>query len=715
MKIPARLRSFIWPAFLAGALLLLVAPAALAQPPKLTDQVTDQTGTIGSGKAAVEDSLANLLDRANVQLWVVFVSTTDGSTAQDFARSTYESNGLGGNDMVLLVAVNDHRYGWWEDTRAGSSDTGNATGLPGTTIDSLGSDNLDPSFKQGDYSGGVVNFANALQQAVVSGSKPSAVATGTGSSAPGGTTSSGGDLGGLLLFLGVILVFIGVVVVIVRLRAWRLSHLSAEERDRQTGDLARQANKLLVDTDDAITAAKQELGFAQAEFSDADCAPFATALDKAQDELKQAFTLRQQLDDATPEDPPTKIQMYNSIIAHCQTAGAVIDEQHKRLQALRDLEKTAPAALASLDKAIDDLQARLPAINAAMQTLSGYAPASWASVKGNPEEADKRGAFAEDQIRKGKAALAQTPPNNVDAASAARAAQESVAQANQLLDAVETQATALEDARSKLAGELAAAQADIEAAKAAANAAANAGAADPTLAGQLAQATTLLAQVQAQAAAAPPDPIAALKAAQSAHATADTVLAGEREASEQKARNQAAFTAARVSAASSIAQADGFLTARRSAIGTSARTRLVEAQRHLAQADAMASTDLAGAANEARTADSMADDAYSQAQSDFGGLGGGGGMGGGYGPGGGGGSNLAGSILGGIIGGVIAGGGRRGGGFGGGFGGTPWGSGGGWAGGGGGGFGGFGGGGHGGGGGWSGGGGGGGHGGGGGW
>jgi hypothetical protein len=422
------------------------------------------------------------------------------------------------------------------------------------------------------------------------------------------------------------------------------------------------------------------LGFAQAEFSDADCAPFAAALDKAQDELKQAFTLRQQLDDATTEDPPIREKMYQGIIAHCQTAGAVIDDQEKRIQALRDLEKTAPQALDGLAKAIGDLQARLPAIKDAMKTLSGYAPAGWAAVKGNAEEADKRGAFAEDQIKKGKAALAQTPPNNVDAASATRAAQEAVAQSNQLLDAIENQAKALEDAKSKLEGELTAAHADVEAARASANA----GPTDPTLAGQLAQAATQLAQAQAQATAAAPDPIAALKAAQAAHATADTVLAGERQAAELKARNQAAFASARALAVSSIARADGFLSARRSAIGQEARTRLVEAQRHLAQADALAPTDLAGATNEARTADSMADDAYNSASSNFGG----GGYGGGYGGGSGGGSNVAGAILGGIIGGMLSGGGGRRGGFGG----TPWGSGGGWTGGGSsGGFGGFGG------------------------
>ena len=369
MKTVARLRSFIRPAFVAGALLLLAAPAALAQTP-LTDHVTDQTGALGSGTAAVESAVTDLAAKANVDIWVLFVSTTGDTTAATYAQQTFDANGLGGNDMLLVVAVDDHRYGWAQQTAVSLSDA---------ELTSLASDNLDPKFKQGDYSGGVVNFINALSKSVTS--------------AKSGGSSSSGRLGGLLIFLGVILVFVGVVVVILRIRAWRLSRLSAEERDKQTGELARQANKLLVDTDDAITAAKQELGFAQAEFSDADCAPFAAALDKAQDELKAAFTLRQQLDDSTPEDPATKIQMYNAIIAHCQTGGAVIDEQHKRLQALRDLEKTAPDALKNLDAAIADLQGRLPAVKAAIQTMSGYAPASWAAVKGNPEEADKRGAF----------------------------------------------------------------------------------------------------------------------------------------------------------------------------------------------------------------------------------------------------------------------------------------------------------------------------------
>jgi len=70
-----------------------------------------------------------------------------------------------------------------------------ASGLSGGTLDKLSSDNLDPSFRQGDYTGGVVNFANALEQAVVGGSKPTASATTSGGSTSGGSTSSNNDIG----------------------------------------------------------------------------------------------------------------------------------------------------------------------------------------------------------------------------------------------------------------------------------------------------------------------------------------------------------------------------------------------------------------------------------------------------------------------------------------------------------------------------------------
>jgi len=693
MTIAARTYRMIRPLLLAGGLaaafsggLLLRAPAAqAASVPQLSGQITDQAYVLGSGTARVQSALDDLLNRDNVQLWVVTIPTGNGSTAATLATGTFTANGFGGNDMILLVAVNDHQYGWAEGGDAGQP--GAATGLPGSQIDGILSSTLDNRFKAGDYAGGIVNFAKALGGQIDAARNPVAKPTeatqpvpASGGSAPIDTSAASSALWTLI---ALIVIGAGLILIMLWFRRWRRGRLTAEERDQQTGDLARQANKLLVDTDDAITEAKQELGFAEAEFTDADCAPFAAAIDTAQNELGQAFKLRQQLDDSTPEDPPTRVQMYQGIIAHCQTAGGVLSEQEQRIKALRDLEKTAPDALAALPKSIDQLRARLPDIQAAFKKLSAYSPSAWSAIKGNAEEADKRGHFAETQVKAGNAALAAASPDRAAAARSARAAQEAVAQANQLLDAVEQLAKSLDDAADKLAKEISDADADLTAAKAAVAAAPKSPGHDTWVA-SLGKADAALKTARAGASAIPSDPAAALVAAQNAHAAADSILNGLRDESSQQARNQAAFQVARASAAGAVNQAAAFITARRTGIGTPARTRLAEAQRHLSNADNLAATDIATATTEANVATNMANSAYTLASGDFvdferGGTPVGGGYGGGgYGGMSGGGGDFGGGIIGGIIGGMLSGGGSR---RGGGFGGSTWGSGGGWTGG----------------------------------
>jgi hypothetical protein len=127
-----------------------------------------------------------------------------------------------------------------------------------------------------------------------------------------------------------------------------------------------------------------------------------------------------------------------------------------------------------------------------------------------------------------------------------------------------------------------------------------------------------------------------------------------------------------ITARSAVAAADDFITTRRGAVGTDARTRLAEAQRHLQQAQA--GGDPTVALREAQAADSMGRQALELAQADVSRW---------SGPsqGGGGGSlgvDLGSLVLGGILSGGLSGGrGGRGGGFGGGgFGGGGFGAGG---------------------------------------
>ena len=82
-------------ALAGGSLLVLVAPVSAQGAPHLTSQITDQAGVLGSGRATVQTALDNLLNRQNVQLWVVLVETGNGTSAPDLATRIHANGGKG--------------------------------------------------------------------------------------------------------------------------------------------------------------------------------------------------------------------------------------------------------------------------------------------------------------------------------------------------------------------------------------------------------------------------------------------------------------------------------------------------------------------------------------------------------------------------------------------------------------------------------------------
>jgi hypothetical protein len=648
---------------LLALLAVFVAPGAVfaRDIPRLASQVTDETGELSGATSRIESALETLRVDHRVQLWVLFVETTDNLSITEFATQVAQRNSLGVNDALLVVALTDRTDSLWV-----------ADGLPQITtseIDAVLTDRVEPLLGDGDFAGAVAGAAEGLGEAS-GGTTTSATPAATQASGNGGAGGSGGgqSSSGGISIVPVILVVVAVIVVyaiVVRVLRRRQGRASVEERDRQTGDLAKEANRLLIETDDAIRNARQELGFAQAQFSDADVKPFQDALDGAAAELKAAFTVRQQLDDAVPEDPPTRARMLGEIVERCKRGRGLVDEQLARVQSLRDLERTAPDILAQLPDMIGAAEARLPGATAALDRLRvGYAGPSWKAVDGNSVEADKRLQHASAEIERGKAAI--TSGDAAAGASAARGAQDALAQAAGLLDAIERLAASLDDAANRLPAALADAEQDLAAAR---NALA-AGTADPQMAAQLDEAQRLIATARAGAAGPQPDVIAGLITATRAHEAIDRVLTGAREAGAQRAREAQALVSALQGATAAVQQASDFIAARSGGVGREGRTRLAEASRHLNDAQAAAEADPARSINEAQQANRLAGEALAYARSDFdrydgssrgGGFGGAGG--------GGGGSDIAGALIGGIIGGMLSGGGR-----GGGFGGTRWGS-----------------------------------------
>ncbi len=665
----------------ALVLAVLATPLALAaSPERLASPVTDAAGVLPTGSATqIQAAFDHVASASGVQPWVWYVSTTGGTDPAAFATDTARASGLGDADILLVIAMTDHAYGYWK---------GKAVPISDSDLTLLLSRTLPTNLRANAPDRAALDFADQLAAALTATPTPAEASPPRATAGPIATQApnpapAGGD-STVPTLLAIAAVVLGAALVMWYLSTHREATGNAPGPRGDAGDdLARLsakdlealANSVLVQTDDAVNDSEQELGFAQAQYGDEAAAPFAAALDGARVDLKGAFVIRQQLDDATPESAAQRRKMLEQLVRGCRSAQQKLDAQTARFEQLRALQKQAPEIIEALPAQADALAARVTAAGRTMAHLQTYADPDWQAVAPNLDEADKRVAALRAAIDAGRAAV--TAGESPKAAAAAQAGQDALAQGSRFIDALDGLAQQLDAAAGAVAAQLAAAEQDITRAKAADGA-------DPAAAAHVAQADQLLAEARAALNPPKPDVTAALAKARQAEQAAEDVLAQIRSAHEAAAMAAAQLDASISAAQAAVGRASGLISTRRAGVGTEARTRLAEAQRHLDQAVSIAATDGGAARTEADTAGRLAAEAESLAQRDYdhwddpwrGGGGSGGGRGGGNAN-----ADLAGAIIGGIIGGMLSGGGRRGGGpfGGGGFGGF----GGGWGGGGG--------------------------------
>jgi hypothetical protein len=691
LRPPSAPRALVALAMLLVMSVVLLAPVRAEDILKLDGPVTDTTGVLAEGQESIVAAIDQVLADDAIQVFVLFVQTTGDRTAADYVAETARQNSLGGDDVLLFVALDDRTDQIW------ISD--GITTITDAELDDIITGTLEPGLRDGDFPAAVTATVHALGDAASTSAPtpvpetpttpPPTVPGGAG----GGSTGDGGGIG-LGTLLGIGLIAGGGYLVWRRMRRGPATGAGGPaspgaEPPPDPVALARQANALLIATDERIRDAAQETDFAEAQYGADSVVTFRAAVVDAKAELANAFVVRQRLDDDTPEDDATRITMLQEIISRTTAAQERLDAETERIRQLRDLERDAPNTLVELPARIEAVEDRLDARAAAMTSLQENAESVWGPVRGNLEEARKGLAGARTAVIAGSAAMAKDDRSEV--AVHTRTALEGMTGASTLLDAIDQLVASIADARRRVPDELAAAERDL----ADATSAMAGRAPDPSVVTRQAAAAAALEAARAADAARPPDPIEALRLATEAHRLADAALLAVRTAVAETQRVMAAADSTVRTAATEVDRAATFIAARRRGVGEVARTRLAEAQRHLADASALVSTDPARAVAEGQRAQALAQEAYRLASDDFsdwdqGGPGWGQRAGT---PDGDQTTQILGQILGGIVGGVISGGGRSGGG---GWGGSPWGGGssgggGGWGGGGGFGSGGFGG------------------------
>lgn len=330
--------------------LVLPAAGARADDPIVlsrTGQITDRVDALGDRKGAVGTALRNLDDVHRVQLYVAYVRDFSGRSAQNWADATAERNGLGLNDVLLAVATHDRQYAYSVDRDSQLTDA---------QLQDVAQTAVEPALRQNDWAGAAIGAADGIG-AVLAGMPVPTPAITPGEADPGGAGShrGAGDLFLPVVVIAAALAFAWYVYARRRKRSgprttqgWGSPGPSGTESvPLPLPELDQRARELLVDTDDAVRTSTEELGFATAQFGEEAAAPYSEALGYAQSQLTVAFRLRQQLDDAMPEDDAAKRRMLDEIIARCTEANRRLDAEAEGFDRLRALEQNAPQALST--------------------------------------------------------------------------------------------------------------------------------------------------------------------------------------------------------------------------------------------------------------------------------------------------------------------------------------------------------------------------------
>jgi hypothetical protein len=614
---PGEPRPSVSPRLSAATQAELMSDVLPASPPiTITDPVTDGAGALSdTARQDVRGAIDRLADESDLRMYVVYIESFDGTEPVDWANASSNQSGLGTEDLLLAIATADGEFGLSAPSN-----------VPLTTAELGAIDGaVAAAVEDEQWAPAAIDAADTVRQSTASTRGPLLVA--------------GIVVGGLLLLAALAYVlwrFVGP-----RLRP-RLARLTAaapasggptpdELAGLSLAELDERAATALVGIDDALKTCEQELGFARAELGSDATKDFELILARAAADVRQAFAIRQELDDAatraeearaqdeagtdatgtvpdatgTEQEDGARRTHLSRVIALCESAADTLDARTRAFDDLRRLQQRAPELLDDVDAREPEVAGRVTAARATLERLAQrYPEGTLAMVSGNPEQAELLLVNAKEAVGAGRSVLESG--QKAVAVAHARGAQNALGQAVMLLDAVDAIATHLEEAAGRLDKSIASLTQDVVAARAVEN--------DfrVTLARTAAQASLKHVEMTREGG----DPLAGLQRIAAAEASLDAALAGTRDDTEVAARASALLRDTLRRVDEQLRQTSDFVATRRGAIGSAARTRLAEAVRLGDAARSHQPADPAAALGEAQRANKLVQEAARLARED---------------------------------------------------------------------------------------------------
>lgn len=408
----------------------------------------------------------------------------------------------------------------------------------------------------------------------------------------------------------IVLAVVAAIVSLLVVAARRRGRARARAEDAADADLARTAAISLVRADDAVQAATDELGFAVAQFGEKATGDFAEALARSRRQLRDAFALQHRLDDERPDNAAERRRWSEQIIALTDEATTRLTEQTRDFDAKRGVEQDAPRRLEQLRRRMDRVGDRLKAGAASLDRLGQtYADAALAPINGHVARA--KGALDEARLAADAAGARLERGAAEPVGEMIRESEHALFLATRLLDAIETGEDQLHIGQAGLMKALDAADAELAEARALRDRHEEADT-SAELNRVIAEADQVLAALRSPTRLSHPSvDLARLREAMDG---LDVIRSEARNRQLRLENARTALGGALLAAKSQITLTRDFITANRGRVGASARTRLAEAERQLALAEAEA--DPVTALDTARRAMTHATDAEALARFD---------------------------------------------------------------------------------------------------
>lgn len=539
-------------------------PTAQAEAPQRFDgRIWDNANVLtDSQEAQINEKAAQLQQEHGTVVRIVFVNSFDGIQAEQWAQQTWRALGGTPNLAVFAVAVDDR----------------NAGGGAGEDVSASGQDMFDaaaPALGNDDWSGAAL--------AAIDEATPASAAEGLG--VLGAGAAGAAVLGG------------GAVAWSRRNKKKRtateveegknLRPDDIESHDRLSTDaLDELAREELVSTDESIRLAATELDLARAEFGDARVRDLAQALDHSQRTLNRAFELRQRIDDGPSLPDAERRGMLLEIISTCGTADDRLDAEVARYAEMREQLLNAPDTLDHLTQRAIDLRTRIPQAATVLDGMRArYDETMLASISDNIDMATEHVNMAEQTRDEARSLLSKPAGEQSGLIDALRATDLALDQAEKLVEGIEHADDNIAQARSGLDALIAEVRDEIAEATNLLAAPDAANIDRDGLAKAVEGGRTALGFAETKGTT---DPLGAWTTLTDADAALDDELEEARDAANAFTRKMQTLHNALTDARAQVTGARDIIGTRRSIVGSTARTRLAEAERHLAIAEQIA-------------------------------------------------------------------------------------------------------------------------------